>query len=198
MEQKKSGKGKVIGIIAAIVIVLGGVFCWFSGLVGGISADEARVIAYSQVPGAVDDGTAVVVKEFEGLRMVYEVQFVYDGILYEFQIVARNGRVLEQEFEGSMSQTQPTLGDDSTEPSTVQQDQAQTAPADIGMDKAKEIALGQVPGATANDIISVLTDSENGKLIYEVEIRYDGKEYDFDIDAATGSIVSSSQESVLD
>ena len=47
----------------------------------------------------------------------------------------------------------------------------------ISSDEAVQSALARVPG-----------DYENGRLEYEGEIHYNGYEYDFEIDADTGTI----------
>lgn len=195
-EKKKSKKGKIIAIVVVVLVVIIAAFCWFSGLVGGISEAEAKEIAYNQVSGAEQLDNAIVAKEFDDFRMVYEIQFNHENVFYEFQIAARNGKIIEQDTDsvttnpqGNQDQSQSGAGD-------AQQD-AQAAQSDIGIEAAKEIALSQVSGASASDITKAKADSEHGKLVYEIEIQYDGQEYDFDIDAATGNIVGSSQESVL-
>ena len=57
----------------------------------------------------------------------------------------------------------------------------------IGADKAKQIALAKVPGATITDFE---LDRDGGRAKYEGEMRKDGTEYDFKIDAVTGEILS--------
>ena len=39
---------------------------------------------------------------------------------------------------------------------------------------------------------------DDGRYVYEVEIVYDQMDYDFEIDAATGEIISQTSESVYD
>lgn len=58
----------------------------------------------------------------------------------------------------------------------------------ITEEEAKQIALDQVPGATASDILSFKSDYENGRLQYEGKIHFDKNEYEFEIDAYTGNI----------
>ena len=55
----------------------------------------------------------------------------------------------------------------------------------IGLDKATEIVLAQLPGATLNEIEF---DYDDG-MVYEAELRKDGYEYDVEIDALTGAVV---------
>ncbi len=59
----------------------------------------------------------------------------------------------------------------------------------IGIDKAKSIALSRVRGANNSHVRKLKFDYEDGRPVYEGEIRYNGWEYDFEIDAVTGKIV---------
>ena len=64
------------------------------------------------------------------------------------------------------------------------------ATAGIGLEKAKSIALGQVSGATASDITVAHCDYDDGHLEYDIEIGYNGNEYEFEIDGTSGTILS--------
>lgn len=57
----------------------------------------------------------------------------------------------------------------------------------ISSDEAVQSALARVPGATVVNITEFNRDYENGRLEYEGEIHYNGYEYDFEIDADTGT-----------
>ena len=59
----------------------------------------------------------------------------------------------------------------------------------IGVNKAISIALKKVKGAKNSNVTDVHLDRENGRMVYEGEIHYNGIEYEFDIDAVTGEIV---------
>ena len=66
--------------------------------------------------------------------------------------------------------------------------------ADIGLEKAKSIALGKVSGADAGNIVKAERDYDDGILEYEIEIVYNGYEYDFEINGSSGSIISHETE----
>ena len=57
----------------------------------------------------------------------------------------------------------------------------------ISSDEAVQGALARVPGATVANVIEFNRDYENSRLEYEGEIHYNGYEYDFEIDADTGT-----------
>ena len=59
----------------------------------------------------------------------------------------------------------------------------------ISSDEAVQSALSRVPGATVANVTEFNRDYENGRLEYEGEIHYNGYEYDFEIDADTGTFI---------
>ncbi len=64
----------------------------------------------------------------------------------------------------------------------------------ITAERAKEIALEKVPGAKTEDIRKFKKDRDDGRYVYEGEILYNKTEYDFEIDAQSGEIISWDQE----
>lgn len=63
----------------------------------------------------------------------------------------------------------------------------------ISVDKAKEIALSKVPGATDRNVI-IKPDIEHDLYIYEVTVIYNGTKHKFEIDAHTGTILEWKQK----
>ena len=57
----------------------------------------------------------------------------------------------------------------------------------ISSDEAVQSALARVPGATIANVTEFNHDYDRGRLEYEGEIHYNGYEYDFEIDADTGT-----------
>ena len=57
----------------------------------------------------------------------------------------------------------------------------------ISSDEAVQSALARVPGATIANVTEFNRDYDHGRLEYEGEIHYNGYEYDFEIDADTGT-----------
>lgn len=49
--------------------------------------------------------------------------------------------------------------------------------------------MSRVRGANNSHVRKLKFDYEDGRPVYEGEIRYNGWEYDFEIDAVTGKIV---------
>lgn len=65
-----------------------------------------------------------------------------------------------------------------------------SSPSVISDQQAKEIAVAQVPGATIDNIREFEADRDDGRLTYEGSLHLNGVEYEFEIDGASGSIIS--------
>jgi uncharacterized membrane protein YkoI len=61
----------------------------------------------------------------------------------------------------------------------------------ISIDDAMSIAVAQIPG----EVVKVELDTENGRLVYEVDIvTWQGIEYEMEIDAQKGRITKLKRE----
>ena len=63
----------------------------------------------------------------------------------------------------------------------------------VSFEEAQAIALERVPGATAQDM-SLELDFDDGWYVYEGDIIYNRMEYEFEIDADTGTILKWEEE----
>jgi len=111
--------------------------------------------------------------DFENGRKIYEVEFyTVDGKEYDYEIDASTGEVVSYDYDAESFA--PPASQDSK----------------ISAQKAKELALAQVPGASESDIWEFDTDYDDGRIEYEGKIIYDGMEYEFEIDAYSGAFRS--------
>ena len=69
----------------------------------------------------------------------------------------------------------------------------QAATSGISADRAKQIALSHAGVGGAN-FTKVELDTDDGVRVYEIEFKVGNVEYDYDIDASSGAIISSSLE----
>lgn len=150
-----------------------------------ISVDKAKEIALTHAGLAETDVTFVKAGlETDDGRQEYEVEFYSGNTEYDYDIDAFTGDILSYDSDAEnysiSGNTQP--GDNNTY---------------IGEEKAKSIALAKVSGATESDIRLYL-DSEDGKAVYEGSILFNNTEYEFEIDAFTGTVVSWSAESIYE
>ena len=83
----------------------------------------------------------------------------------------------------------------STQNTQTQNNQGQNSGANVAVSEAdaRAAALARVSGATDTDI-KIELDFDDGQYIYEGDIIYDGKEYEFEIDANTGNFLKWSEE----
>lgn len=148
---------------------------------GEITEEEAKTIAYENAGVKAKDVTNVQVKkDMDDGVLIYEVEFFTATKKYEYDIKASDGKVLKLENETiKNSQTGNTNQKQLTE------------------DEAKNIVLKKVSGATQDDI-RIKLDNDDGRLQYEGKVIYDGIEYEFDIDAYTGEILTWEEGSVFD
>ena len=167
-----------------------------------IGKDAAKTAAFSDAGVTEDEITRLKVsKDHDDGRSIYEVDFTVasTGEEYDYEISAEDGSILQVDREmgkGSVNTTQ-----DQTQNQTQNQEQTQnqgtttqSQPA-ISEEKAKNLALERVPGASAQDLRMQL-EFDDGIQKYEGDIVYDGKEYDFEIDANTGTFLEWSEERI--
>ena len=112
-------------------------------------------------------------------RMKYEVEFVKGGTEYEYDIDAQSGAILRKDKE-------VWAQDDDDD----QDDDRPQSGSEIGLEKAKSIALKDA-GFTSGQVTITKAgrDWDDGRLEYEVEFVKNGAEYEYTIDARTGSIL---------
>ncbi len=147
-----------------------------------ISMSQALAIALRHL-GVTESQIAKleIEREREDGKWIYEVEFIYQGKEYEYEIDAVSGEILEISIE--------SLPDSSGE---KPQSSAPTAGAgdEIDTRQALAIALRHL-GVTESQIakLEIEREREDGKWIYEVEFIYQGKEYEYEIDAVSGEVL---------
>ena len=161
----------------------------------GISAEQVQYL-WSKMD--YDDGKAV-----------YDVEFVVNGVEYDYEIDAVSGTILSVDQEadnyraanqtaGTQAASQ-TSGNAASQKTTAQSNStAQTANQGstvqqnnyIGEQAAQDAALTHA-GVSAQNVSFVRTklDWDNGRWQYEVEFYDQGTEYDYSIDAVTGEVL---------
>ena len=156
---------------------------------GEITVEEAKTIALEHAGVKAADATFIQAKrDYENGRSVYEIEFVVvsgNGYLeYDYDIATADGSIVSYDYdiEGY------------TAPITTQPGTTQTT-GSITVEEAKTIALNHA-GLTADAVtfVKAKQDYDDGRLVYEIEfVTSSGNgylEYDYEIDAATGSVVS--------
>ena len=140
---------------------------------------------------ALDSVTAEVDSELDESPAHYEVELHTQWGEFEYLVDAYTGKVLSGQKD---LPTTVSAQNEAAKPSGQKPAPSGTA-QDIGYAKAKSIALNHagVSESKAYDM-DIELDEEDGKLVYEVEFKSSGMEYDYEIDAATGTILKQEAE----
>jgi len=143
-----------------------------------ISDEVAKASALVHAGLTSDQVTFVKSKlDYENGRQVYEVEFyTADYKEYDYEIDASTGEIISYDYEAEGYTPPASSGSEITE------------------EKAKELALAQVPGAAVDDIREFKLDHDDGRIQYEGKIIYNGMEYEFEIDGYNGAIRSWEEE----
>ena len=198
-----SMRKKVIAGLAAVLAVGAFTGC---GVLGGkdIGRDAALEAALGDAGVNESDTTRLKVSEdYDDGRKTYEIRFDVEAKEYEYEVSASEGKILSAYVEeavnkdtsGESSSGQNQQTQDGTASGQDQQTQNGTGNADVSvsMDEAISIALERVPGATEKDV-RIELDYDDGVYKYEGDIIHEQREYDFEIDANTGTILEWSEE----
>lgn len=150
-----------------------------------INLQKAEEIALAQAGVAVND-VIFYDKEFdlEDGTPVYDLEFQANDVVYACDVHAETGEVRKLEWHLQAQQAEKS-------PQAMPDSQQQ-----IGIEQAKQIVL-QAAGVAEGDAVfnKAESDWEHGVVVYELEFRANGIEYDYQVHAETGHIVKAEQES---
>ena len=148
-----------------------------------ITAEQAKSAALKHA--GVNASDAIFVKaglDWDDGKVHYEVEFYAGNTEYDYDIDAVSGAVLsyDREWDDFSLKGNQNTGSSTGTGSTSQSNL-------ITEEKAKEIALAKAPaGAT---VVKCKLDRDDGRYVYEIEMRSGYMEYECDINAVTGVII---------
>lgn len=147
-----------------------------------ITAEEAEAIALKHAGVSAENVSRIRTEfDYDDGRPEYDIEFYADGREYDYEIHAETGDILRSEAEPpKVIPTEPAATETSA-----------TIPARISEKEARDIALAHA-GLTADQVtrLRVEFDYDDGRPEYEVDFVYDGFEYDYEVHAETGEILS--------
>lgn len=144
----------------------------------GTVDEAAQKIALEHAGVKAADATITKSKlDYEDGRQVYDIEWYAGGAKYDYEIAADTGEIISSAYE------EKTMGADSKNVTVSEAD-------------AKKTALDRVSGATDKNLYEWKLDYDDGRPEYEGKIIYGGTEYEFTIDAATGSVMEWDAEKV--
>ncbi len=153
-----------------------------------ITVERAKQIALNNA--GVKEANAVFLRanlDWDDGRMQYEVEFYSGNTEYDYDIDAVTGAILSSDRELENFQI---WNNDTSRPSGNTSGNTGSASSGnyITAERAKQIALAETPSGST--VVKCQFDWDDGRAQYEVEIRNGWTEYDFEIDAVTGTIFS--------
>lgn len=192
---------------AAVCIVAMSMFTGCAGNDGkDIGKDAAKTAAFSDAGVTEEEITRLKVsKDSDDGRNIYEVDFTVSstGEEYDYEVSAEDGSILQVDKEmgkGSLNQDQgqeqnQVAAENAGQQEKQTQSQGTETPAGVAVsqEEATKMALERVAGASAQDI-RIQLEFDDGIQKYEGDIIYNGREYEFEIDANTGTFLEWSED----
>lgn len=169
-----------------------------------IGVEAARSAALKDAGETEGDFTNATLEERDG-TVYYDVEFTAGGAKYEYAVDALTGSIIEAKKEGgegqssssqpssSSSQASSQSGSSLNSTPKAESSQASSAAGSTGLITEEEAANIAKEHAQVTDctMLPVKLDRDDGRQVYDVEFfTADGKEYDYEIDAATGEVLS--------
>ncbi|MDE7230160.1 MAG: PepSY domain-containing protein [Oscillospiraceae bacterium] len=158
-----------------------------------IGLDDALNIALKHA--GLDKDQIVLVRsklELDGGIREYEIEFTADSHEYEYSVNAVSGEIIKFSMENISLPSESGSNSESVSSSDSQQD-----PERITEAQAKDIALKHAGiSASAVTFTKSKLELDNGIWEYEIEFIANSREYEYTINAVSGTIISFESESI--
>lgn len=149
-----------------------------------ITAVQAEAAALAHAGYAAEQVTGMFSRfDIDDGRDEYDVEFFADGYEYDYEIDAVTGKVVS--YDREIERTRETKA------STAETKPSEPAVEKISKSEAESIALSHA-GFKKSEVKGLRTEygRDDGVYEYEVEFYANGYEYDYEINAKTGKIIS--------
>ena len=199
----------IVAGCAAAAIALGGIGVYAAGQLAKAAAiTEEEAYRFALADAGVNAENAALLHaeyEIESGTPVYDVEFVADGVEYDYDIKAEDGTVLKKEADPVRSSdrivTAAPVDPAVSEPIPVDAPVSETPAAEqtvqvITEEEAVAAALEKA-GKAKDEVVftEIRRDHDDGREVYDIEFTVSGEaEYDYEIDAVTGEIRGQSTE----
>ena len=161
-------------------------------LAPNITIEQAKEIALKHSNLTSDEVSFIKAeKDMDNGIEKYDIEFYYNNTEYDYEINAANGEIINYDYDVENYNIQSPQQSNSQ----PQNNQQQTNTSNISVDKAKEIALNHA-GLAANQVsfIKAEKDMDDGIVKYDIEFYYNNREYNYEINANNGNIISYEQD----
>lgn len=154
----------------------------FPAASGDIGSEKAKSIALNHA--GVTSSTAKFVKverDRDDGRLLYEVEFYAGNKEYDYEILASDGTILSYDAD--------------IEGYRIPSSTSSSSSGYISVERAKEIAL-QHAGLSSLGVnfVKAEFDHDDGRAEYEIEFHHNFREYEYTIDAASGTILEAERD----
>lgn len=156
----------------------------------GLTEADAKQIAFTHANVSEADVSYLKVKlERDKGRDEYDVEFVVGNKEYDYDIDAATGEILSYDYEAESYVPSGAQNQGGNVPGAQNQNQSGTAY--ITADQAKAAAFAHA-GVSEGDVtkLEVDFDQGGGKAEYDIEFEVGHMEYEYEIDALTGGVIS--------
>ena len=137
-----------------------------------ITLDEAQEIALAEVDGKVTRA----VEETDDGRSYYEFDIITNDQKHELEVDASSGKITKNEIDEDVPSTTDTNNQTTNNQTTI-----------ISNEEAQKIAMDRV--GNNGYLVKCELDNDDGRQVYEIEIKNGRIEYNIDIDAVSGEII---------
>ncbi len=143
-----------------------------------ITKEQAKAIALKNANASEDKVTRLKIeKDIDDGKEHYDIEFIFGGSEYEYEILISNGSILKAEKD-DVSLLNPNTGS-----------------AKITLDEAKKTALAHAKVAQKDAaFLKAEYDGDDKVPHYDIEFKNGGYEYEYEINAETGKIIKSEKE----
>ncbi len=174
----------IISISIIIVVIIIVVLIWFKTNI--ISKSEVKRIIANDMNASIstihfDDIDLELSKEY------YEVELYYDKKEYSYKINCKTGVIIYTDFKLN------SVTEDSSNNTII--DNQNNSDNYLTLEQVKAIALNYI-GTSEDDVTfkKIVKDYEDGELVYDLELIYNGYIYEFEISSVDGKIIEYDKE----
>ncbi len=148
----------------------------------GVTLEKAKEIALADA-GVENAEFKKAKTDYDDGRKVYELEFYTDSAEYEYEIDAQTGSITDKDvdYRSNKSSTGSSTGSGTS--------------YSLTSDQAEEIVLADA-GVSRSSVkyINSHIDKDDGIFVYEIEFVVNNTEYDYEINADNGAVVSKDVE----
>ena len=199
----------IVAGCAAAAIALGGIGVYAAGQLAKAAAiTEEDAYRFALADAGVNAENAALLHaeyEIESGTPVYDVEFVADGVEYDYDIKAEDGTVLKKEADPVRSSDRivpeapadPAASEPIPADAPVSETPAVEQTVQVITEEEAVAAALEKAGKAKDEVVftEIKRDHDDGREVYDIEFTVPGEmEYDYEIDAVTGEIREQSTE----